>query len=149
MTENTKVGDADFPQFAGSPDVLRFQLRELLAERGVSRIDALLDELPDIQGALATVSYYDDQCPKSTSLLVHLLRSGEKATYRRPQPTATLGGRERFQDEQQYWLDAGFTEAESIFAASAALTRGRPDVDVMREHLRLTRPSLYESKENT
>jgi len=126
-------------------------LRELLTERGVNGVDAVIDGLPDVQGALATVAYYDDQRSKTTGLLLHLLRSGEHNGYRR-QPAVPLGRvlspaerDEKREAARQRWVAAGLSESEALWAAAAELTRhGTLTVVAMRAHLQREHPELYE-----
>lgn len=61
-------------------------LRELLVARGVNNVDRLIDGLTDLQGAVCTVQYWDDQRGrKGKGLLVHLLQTGEASSYLRQQ----------------------------------------------------------------
>lgn len=75
---------------------LREHLTALLVERGVSGVDELVVafEDADLNGALATVAYYDDAGSKGTGLLVHLLRQREHFGYRRPGERAAIPARQ-------------------------------------------------------
>ncbi len=64
----------------------REELRKLLEERGVEGITYLTEDFSDeeIEGAIATVAYCDEQPKAGTGLLVWLLKKGGVAGYRKP-----------------------------------------------------------------
>ncbi len=63
----------------------RATLVSLLTERGVIQPDSVADAVGDVEGAIATVAYWDDQPgDKGTGLLVWLIREGNQNGYRRP-----------------------------------------------------------------
>lgn len=65
----------------------RDKLLSLLVERGVTSAVGVVDSLgDDLDGAFATIAYYDDQpvAKQGAGLLVYLLKEGGMGGYRRP-----------------------------------------------------------------
>lgn len=119
---------------------LRDELVTMLADRGVINGAEVIDGLENLEGALATIAYFDDKAgAKTGGLLVYLLRTGEASDYRRPETSSDRGA--ALEDEMRAM---GFEERLVPFAASAVSVRGPASKERIEGHLRVSQPWLFE-----
>lgn len=121
---------------------MRDMVEKLLAERGIDDAATFVDSLPDLDGAVATVAYFDDyRGRKSKGLLVSLLRSGRENGYRRPEVTPSASDRGAALEDEMRTM--GFEERLVPFAASAVSVRGPASKERIEGHLRASQPWLF------